>query len=177
MSHGLGAPAALALAALDIRIAGASVTPVNARTETRAGMPITLVVDSDAEDELHVHATPEHTFAVHPGEDQRFTFTVDVPGRVDVELHRANLTVTTIYVRPRGCSPTASAGPPTCRSRSPTRWSAPPGRSRSPSRSWRSPGGNRVWTRAPPVSASPEPFGCAATPPSCAPCWACSVCW
>lgn len=134
MTHGLGAPAALALAALgiavfgltgcggadtspaadstaadhsgtdaltlDIRIAGASVTPVNARTETRAGMPITLVVDSDAEDELHVHATPEHTFAVHPGEDQRFTFTVDVPGRVDVELHRANLTVTTIYVRP-----------------------------------------------------------------------------
>jgi len=85
---------------LDIRIAGGSVTPVNAQTEARVGMPVTLVVDSDAEDELHVHAAPEHTFAVHVGQDQRFTFTVEVPGRVDVELHRANLTVTTIYVRP-----------------------------------------------------------------------------
>jgi len=83
-----------------IRLAGGSVSPVNARAEARVGEPIELVVHSDTEDELHVHADPEHTFPVRAGADQRFTFRVDVPGRVDVELHEANVTVTTIYVRP-----------------------------------------------------------------------------
>ncbi|MBF6353930.1 hypothetical protein IU449_05090 [Nocardia higoensis] len=85
---------------VDIRIAGGSVTPVNARAEAHVGEPVTLVIDSDTDDELHIHATPEHTFTVRAGADQRFTFAVDVPGRVDVELHRAKVTVTTIYVRP-----------------------------------------------------------------------------
>ncbi|WP_067856614.1 hypothetical protein [Nocardia shimofusensis] len=85
---------------VDIRIAGGTVTPVNAQAEAHVGRPVTLVVDSDVDDEVHVHGTPEHTFTVRAGTDQRFTFAVDVPGRVDVELHRANVTVTTIYVRP-----------------------------------------------------------------------------
>ncbi|WP_040796699.1 hypothetical protein [Nocardia higoensis] len=85
---------------VDIRIADGKVTPVNDRSEARVGEPVTLVVDSDTEDELHVHASPEHTFPVQAGTDQRFTFTVEVPGRVDVELHHANVTVTTVYARP-----------------------------------------------------------------------------
>ncbi|WP_280471066.1 hypothetical protein [Nocardia cyriacigeorgica] len=35
-----------------------SVTPVNARLDATVGRPIELVVDSDTEEELHVHATP-----------------------------------------------------------------------------------------------------------------------
>ncbi|AQA03454.1 hypothetical protein BVC93_14720 [Mycobacterium sp. MS1601] len=85
---------------LDITIAGATVTPTNAELEARVGMPITLNVTSDVADELHVHAVPERTFAVEPAAGQSFQFTVDVPGRVDVELHEAHRTVVSIQVRP-----------------------------------------------------------------------------
>ncbi|WP_174187355.1 hypothetical protein [Nocardia barduliensis] len=82
-----------------VRIAGGSVSPADVRLETRVGRPIEIVVDSDAHDELHVHASPEHTFAVTPGTGQRFRFTVDVPGRVEIELHHARRTVATLLVR------------------------------------------------------------------------------
>ncbi|WP_280263531.1 hypothetical protein [Nocardia abscessus] len=82
-----------------VRIAEGSVNPADVRLETRVGRPIELVVDSDTDDELHVHATPEHTFAVTPGTGQRFRFTVDVPGRVEIELHHARRTVATLLVR------------------------------------------------------------------------------
>lgn len=85
---------------LDITIAGGNVTPTNGELEARVGMPITLVVSSDVADELHVHAVPEHTFDVVPAAGQSFQFTVDVPGRVEVELHEAHRTVVTIQVRP-----------------------------------------------------------------------------
>lgn len=85
---------------VDITIAQGTVTPVNETLEATAGEPIVLRVDSDAADELHVHAAPEHTFAVQPGSDQEFTFTVEVPGRVEVELHELGRVVATINVRP-----------------------------------------------------------------------------
>ncbi|MBF6346909.1 hypothetical protein [Nocardia cyriacigeorgica] len=86
--------------AIEVRIADGSVTPVNARLDATVGRPIELVVDSDTEEELHVHATPEHTFAVLPGTGQRFAFTVEVPGRVEIELHGSHRTVATVDVRP-----------------------------------------------------------------------------
>ncbi len=46
-------------------------------------------VNSDVADELHVHSTPEHTFKIEAKPTQQFQFTVDVPGKVDVELHQA----------------------------------------------------------------------------------------
>ncbi|MET9290194.1 hypothetical protein ACWEPH_32040 [Nocardia beijingensis] len=82
-----------------VRIAAGSVSPADVRLETRVGRPIEVVVDSDADDELHVHATPQHTFAITPGTGQRFRFTVDVPGRVEIELHHAGRTVATLLVR------------------------------------------------------------------------------
>ncbi|WP_280483209.1 hypothetical protein, partial [Nocardia cyriacigeorgica] len=94
---GAGAPHALVI---EVRIADGSVTPVNARLDATVGRPIELVVDSDTEEELHVHATPEHTFAVLPGTGQRFAFTVEVPGRVEIELHGSHRTVATVDVRP-----------------------------------------------------------------------------
>ncbi|MBF6434825.1 hypothetical protein [Nocardia cyriacigeorgica] len=85
---------------IEVRIADGSVTPVNARLDATVGRPIEVVVDSDTEEELHVHATPEHTFAVVPGAGQRFAFTVEVPGRVEIELHGSHRTVATVDVRP-----------------------------------------------------------------------------
>ncbi|MEV6554397.1 hypothetical protein AB0M22_01660 [Nocardia sp. NPDC051756] len=82
-----------------VRIAGGSVTPTNIRTEARQFQPIVIKVDSDAADELHVHSEPSQTFAVEPEAGQEFRFIVTVPGRVDVELHHAGKTVTTLLIR------------------------------------------------------------------------------
>lgn len=85
---------------IDITIAGGAVDPVNAEFSATVGAPITLRVSSDAADELHVHSVPEHSFDVAARPDQVFTFTVEVPGRVEVELHHLDRTVATIQVRP-----------------------------------------------------------------------------
>lgn len=86
---------------ITVGIAGGAVTPTNAEAEAVAGQPIVLEVSSDAPDSIHVHSVPEHVFEVQPRPDQRFEFTVDVPGQVDVELHELNRTIVTITVRPR----------------------------------------------------------------------------
>lgn len=83
-----------------VGIAGGAVTPTNAEAEAVAGQPIVLEVSSDAPDSIHVHSVPEHVFEIQPRPDQRFEFTVDIPGQVDVELHELNRTVVTITVRP-----------------------------------------------------------------------------
>jgi hypothetical protein len=46
-----------------------------------------------------VHSTPEHKFNVEAKPMQTFQFTVDVPGKVDVELHHLNKTIATITVQ------------------------------------------------------------------------------
>ncbi|WP_454198615.1 hypothetical protein [Nocardia sp. Marseille-Q1738] len=84
---------------ITVRIAAGVVSPADVRLEARVGQPIEIVVDSDTDDELHVHATPDHTFPIIPGAGQRFRFTVDVPGRVEIELHHARRTVSTLLVR------------------------------------------------------------------------------
>ena len=81
---------------IDITIAGGGVTPTNAQLEATVGEPIVLRVDSDAADQLHIHSIPEHTFDVEPRAGQSFEFSVDVPGRVDVELHELDRTIATI---------------------------------------------------------------------------------
>ncbi|MEV6325839.1 hypothetical protein AB0M45_32440 [Nocardia sp. NPDC051787] len=84
---------------ITVRIAAGVVSPADVRLEARVGQPIEIVVDSDTDDELHVHATPDRTFPIIPGAGQRFRFTVDVPGRVEIELHHARRTVATLLVR------------------------------------------------------------------------------
>lgn len=85
---------------VDISIKGGAVTPTNAVLQAKVGEPIEFRVTSDAIDELHVHSNPEHTFEVAAKPDQTFSFTVDVPGSVAVELHDLGRTVATIQVRP-----------------------------------------------------------------------------
>lgn len=84
-----------------VTIAGGAVAPTNAEATAVAGQPIVLEVNSDAPDSIHVHSVPEHVFEVQARPGQRFEFTVDVPGKVDVELHELNRTIVTITVRPR----------------------------------------------------------------------------
>ncbi len=84
---------------VDVTIKGGDVAPTNEQLQTSVGVPIILRVDSDVADQLHVHSNPEHTFTVEPKPGQSFQFTVEVPGRVDVELHELNRTIATITVQ------------------------------------------------------------------------------
>ena len=84
---------------IDVDIKGGNVTPTNAQLKASAKEQIVIRVNSDAVDELHVHSTPEHSFNVEAQPMQSFQFTVDVPGKVDVELHHLNKTIATIQVQ------------------------------------------------------------------------------
>jgi hypothetical protein len=84
---------------IDVTIAGGQVTPANAQLQGRVGEPIVLQVSSDAVDELHVHSVPEHSFPVEAKPDQRFEFTVEVPGNVEIELHDLNRVIASVQVQ------------------------------------------------------------------------------
>jgi sporulation-control protein spo0M len=84
---------------IDVMIQGGNVTPVNDQVQASLKEPIVIHVNSDVADELHVHSTPDHTFKVEAKPNQTFQFTVDVPGKVDVELHHLNKTIATIQVQ------------------------------------------------------------------------------
>lgn len=87
-------------ATFDVTISDGQVTPTNATWQAKVGQPITVRVTSDAPDELHVHSNPDHEFEVAAAPNQVFTFTVDVPGSVDIELHHLDKTVATLQVQP-----------------------------------------------------------------------------
>jgi len=77
-----------------------TVTPTNQRLDAKVGEQVTLRVDSDTEEAVHVHSEPGHTFAVKPGAGQVFTFSVSIPGQVAIELHHSDKTIVTLQVRP-----------------------------------------------------------------------------
>jgi hypothetical protein len=85
--------------AIDVDIKGGNVTPTNQQLNAGVKEQIIIRVNSDAADELHVHSTPEHKFNIEAKPMQIFQFTVDVPGKVDVELHKLNKTIATITVQ------------------------------------------------------------------------------
>jgi hypothetical protein len=96
MSNEQAPPARLVI---DVTIKDGTVTPTNAQLQSGVNEQIVVRVNSDAADELHVHSTPEHSFNIEPKPMQSFQFTVGVPGKVDVELHKLNKTVATIQVQ------------------------------------------------------------------------------
>jgi hypothetical protein len=83
---------------IDVSISNGNVNPTNGEFKAKVGQPIQLRVNSDAPDQLHIHSVPDHTFQVEPKRDQIFQFTVDVPGTVEVELHKLDRTIGTIQV-------------------------------------------------------------------------------
>lgn len=85
---------------LDVTIANGQVTPANAALQAHVGQTITVHVTSDTADELHVHSTPDREFVVSATPNQTFTFTIDNPGKIDIELHHLDKTVATVDVTP-----------------------------------------------------------------------------
>ncbi|WNG92789.1 hypothetical protein [Mycobacterium sp. ITM-2016-00318] len=85
---------------IDVTIKDGEVNPTNAALEAKTKEQIVVKVNSDVADELHVHSTPDHTFKIEAKPAQRFQFSVDVPGKVDIELHDLNKTIATVQVQP-----------------------------------------------------------------------------
>ena len=96
MSNDQAPPARLVV---DVTIKDGKATPTNEQLQAAVKEQIVIRVNSDVADELHVHSTPEHSFNVEAKPMQSFQFTVDVPGKVDVELHKLNQTIATIQVQ------------------------------------------------------------------------------
>jgi hypothetical protein len=96
MSNEQAPPARLVI---DVTIKDGKVTPTNEQLQSGVNEQIVVRVNSDAADELHVHSTPEHSFNVEAKPMQSFQFSVGVPGKVDVELHKLNKTIATIAVQ------------------------------------------------------------------------------
>ncbi|MUL66118.1 hypothetical protein BOO86_16705 [Mycobacterium sp. CBMA 234] len=84
---------------IDVTIADGVAKPINQQVQAKLSEPIIVRITSDAADQLHVHSNPEHTFDIKAAPDQQFQFTVDVPGKVDVELHHLDKTIATITVQ------------------------------------------------------------------------------
>lgn len=93
-------PSTSAGVGLDIVIKNGKATPQGDRVDVPVGGEVNLEVTSDADEELHVHSDPEHTFEVKAGETRTFSFTVDTPGQVAVEAHHLGVTIVQLVVRP-----------------------------------------------------------------------------
>lgn len=85
---------------IDVTISHGQVNPTNAMLQAKVKQQINLHVASDVTDELHVHSVPDHKFQVAAAPNQLFHFSVEVPGRVDVELHHLDRTIATIQIEP-----------------------------------------------------------------------------
>ena len=86
---------------IHVKITNGQVTPAGDRVDVEVGQPIRMIVDSDAADELHVHSTPEPEFEVPAGAQGKvYTFTLDKPGVVEVELHELDAVVVSFAARP-----------------------------------------------------------------------------
>lgn len=70
------------------------------RIEIALGDAVEIVVDSDHDDELHVHGYDLH-LAIHANQPASLRFTADHAGRFDCELHHADLALGALEVQPR----------------------------------------------------------------------------
>ena len=84
---------------VDITESGGKIEPVGQVVKASTGHDISLVVTSDAADEIHVHSDPEHEIEVKAGDQQqKFTFSVDTPGTIVVESHELDVTILKLEV-------------------------------------------------------------------------------
>lgn len=75
-----------------------AIDPSGDTVKVEQGQAITLLVSSDAEDEIHVHSDPEQEFEVKAADDQEFTFSIDSPGTYEVESHELEVVIMKLQV-------------------------------------------------------------------------------
>lgn len=83
---------------IDLRIRGGKVAGDIRPPAVPVGATVTLTVDSDVADTVHVHGY-DHEFAVGPGTAGTRAFVADIPGRFEVETHDGGRVLFTLTVR------------------------------------------------------------------------------
>jgi hypothetical protein len=95
-SSSASAPAA-AGQRIEVTVTGGQVTGDTGRVPVPAGEHVTLVVTSDARDELHVHGY-DLTADLPPGTPATVEFDATIPGVFEVELHDAGTLLLSLQV-------------------------------------------------------------------------------
>ncbi|MEP6648746.1 MAG: hypothetical protein ABJA74_02380 [Lapillicoccus sp.] len=83
---------------IQVTVTGRTVTPPPAQVDLPVGQTLTLVVNSDHDDELHAHGFEVET-ELKAGVPATIALTGKAPGVYEVELHHPALTLLTVAVR------------------------------------------------------------------------------
>jgi heme/copper-type cytochrome/quinol oxidase subunit 2 len=83
---------------LELEVVGGQVVDRPGRAEVPLGTAVTLVVTSDAADQIHVHGY-DLTADLAPGQPAEVAFDATVPGVFEVELHDAGTVLLTLQVQ------------------------------------------------------------------------------
>ncbi len=84
---------------LSFRVVGGAVIAGPSATTVTAGSTVTVTVTSDRADELHIHGY-DREVPVAAGGAASVTFTADITGVFDVELHESAKTLCQLTVQP-----------------------------------------------------------------------------
>lgn len=76
--------------AIEVTVADGEVSPPATEHAFELGDEVTLTITSDEADELHLHGYDEE-LALPAGEAATLTFTADIPGVFEAELHESGL--------------------------------------------------------------------------------------
>jgi hypothetical protein len=72
---------------IEVTLDGDSSSPEGDRVDDDLGQPVDLVITADRAGEIHVHSSPEQTFAFDAGTNDPIELTFDRAGLVEVEFH------------------------------------------------------------------------------------------
>ena len=91
------APPADAGQRIELRVAGGQVSGDTGRVPVAVGTQVTLVITSDAADEVHVHGY-DLTAVLAPATPSEISFIATIPGVFEVELHEAGTALLALQV-------------------------------------------------------------------------------
>jgi hypothetical protein len=83
---------------IEVEVAGGEVSGDTGRVPVPEGTHVTLVVTSDAADEVHVHGYDIES-ELEPGKAAELNFDATTPGVFEVELHEAGTVLLTLQVQ------------------------------------------------------------------------------
>jgi hypothetical protein len=92
------APRAAAGQRIEVQVSGGQASGDTGRVPVPLGTAVTLVVTSDAADEMHVHGY-DLTADLAPGQPAELAFDATTPGVFEVELHDAGTVLLTLQVQ------------------------------------------------------------------------------
>jgi hypothetical protein len=82
---------------IEVQVSGGQISGESGRVPVTVGEHVTLVITSDAADQVHVHGYDLET-ELSPGQPAELTFDATIPGVFEVELHEAGTVLLSLQV-------------------------------------------------------------------------------